>query len=758
MHFLPRNKLQICSRSKLVMIFACLFFSAQSWAASLLEANEAFQKGDYRQAIELYKTVERGEAERAVVGMSRSYAMIGEYEQAINACKDGLDRFANSSRIQTQLAEVHFTKGESDRALELLKKVVSSTDVPLRSLVRYGEYLRYRGKLDEGAVYLNAARSDFSSRISASSEDTALAARAEWKLGNFQDANNLFREAARQDRFNAEAQVWWGDLFADKFNEAEAVQSYQMVLQYNPLHVDAIVGLARQNGNKKALERALFTNPKATSVFTTYAELAMKQNKWDEASSYLNAALPNNAESLDVLIPMAGIAALKEQNSEYQSLLKQASIIRPNHAELYTRLAEYFANDYRFTEAVEFARKAVAEQKNYWPAYTQLGMNLIRLGEEEEGREVLEMAFEQDPYNVWTNNMLKVFDTLDTFITMESPHFKVRMDPIDAKVLWPYMEPLLEEAWTTLSKKYGYTPEAPVLIEVFKQREDFAVRSVGLPDLGPLVGICFGKVITLISPDTLTANWQEIAWHEFAHIVTLQMTKNRIPRWLSEGVSVFEEQQNRPEWGMRQDMDVVRALNDGKLYPIERIDDAFMNAQDDADLNLAYLQSNLVVEYVADAYNFKKLRELVQAYSSLDSNEVILERVFDKSVKEINQDFSAWLEKRVVAVDLYVHTEDTADDGAAHGHGVRNNSSAVLAELYNHESVKEHMLERIRNEPRDFQAYLQLGIVLFKEEQYGEAEKYLIKAKEICPTTPATPARRWYWPRFIKRKIRLIYT
>ncbi len=714
--------------------------NSSALAASLIEADQVYKTGDYRQAIDLYDDVENGEKEKGIVGGSRSYAMIGEYEKAIELCEQGLEDFPDSPHISTQLAEVYFENGQSDRSLAILKNVVDSKDAILRSLVMYGEYLQYRGRLEEGALYLNAAQADFSSRISPSSEDMALAARAEWKLGDFQAANSLFRQAAQLDRYNAEAQVWWGDLFAAKYNEAEAVQSYQLVLEYNPLHVPAIVGFARQSRNKKALERALFTNPKATAVFTTYAELAMKDNKWDEALSYLNAALPNNGESLDVLIPLAGIAILREETDRYETLKKQAEQVRPNNAEMFTRIAEYFSNDYRFTEAVDFARQAINEQDDYWPAYTQLGMNLIRLGEEEEGREALELAFEQDPYNVWTNNMLKVFDTLDKFVTLESENFKVRMDATDAKVLWPYMEPMLEESWTTLSKKYGFTPEGPVLIEVFKQREDFAVRSVGLPDLGPLVGICFGKVITLISPDTLSANWQEIAWHEFAHIITLQMTKNRIPRWLSEGVSVFEEHQNRPEWGMRQDLDVVRALNDGKLYDIEKIDDAFMNARDSADLNLAYLQSNLVVEFINEKYKFKKLRELVQAYGSLDSSEVILERVFDQPVEELNKDFSDWLEQRVDDIDVYVHTEDTADDGAAHGHGVRNNSSAVLAELYNHDSVKEHMLDRIKNQPRDFQAYLQLGIVLFKEENYAEAEKYLLKAKEILPYYTSYPS------------------
>ena len=40
-----------------------------------------------------------------------------------------------------------------------------------------------------------------------------------------------------------------------------------------------------------------------------------------------------------------------------------------------------------------------------------MGSNLIRLGEEEEGRQSLEIGFDNDPFNVMTSNMLKVFDS-----------------------------------------------------------------------------------------------------------------------------------------------------------------------------------------------------------------------------------------------------------------------------------------------------------------------------------------------------------
>lgn len=718
------------------LLTAALLLSFQALADGLEDADQLYQRGEFEEAAAAY---EEAASADAIVGASRSYAMTGNYDRAVAVCEEAL-RDSDDPRIATQLAELLFETGRSDRALATLAAVVDRQDVPLRALVKYGEFLRYRGRRDDAALYFSAALADFGSRSDPDSEAIALAARANWLSGNFQRANDLFRRATAADRYNMEAQVWWGDLFAEKFNEAEAAQSYRTVLEFNPNYVPAAVGYARISRDPQPLEQALFTNPRSAQAFIAYAEISLQQNKLDEAKSYLNAALPNNPESLEVITRLAGIARLRDEETAYEEWRRRAEAIRSDDGEFYTVIADMYANDYRFKEAVAFARKAVEVQPDYWQAYTVLGTNLARLGEEEEGRRHLEFAFEKDPYNVWTSNMLKVFDTLDDYVVRSSEHFRVRMSESDALVLWPYMEPLLEEAWTTMVKKYGFTPESPVLVEVFEKREDFAVRSVGLPDIGPLVGICFGQLITLISPETLTANWQEIAWHEFVHVITLQMTQNRMPRWLSEGISVYEEFQGRPEWGRHQDLDVARALNQGKVLPVQNMDDAFLQARSDDDLNLAYLQSYLVVEHVVAEYGFDGLRKLIKAYDSHDSTETIISDTFGRSSSEFNQRFSQWLEDRVAATNVYVHAEDNADEGAGHGHGVRNNPSAMLAELYSNASIKAHMIERIRKQPRDFQAHLQLGIVFFKEKDYQQAEEHLLEAKRILPTYTAYPS------------------
>jgi Tfp pilus assembly protein PilF len=71
---------------------------------------------------------------------------------------------------------------------------------------------------------------------------------------------------------------------------------------------------------------------------------------------------------------------------------------------------------------------------------------------------------------------------------------------------------------------------------------------------------------------------------------------------------------------------------------------------------------------------------------------------------------------------------------------VRENSSAVLAELYNNASLKAHMSARIEANPKDFQAYLQMGIVLFKEEAFEEAKFYLNAAYALLPEYTGYPS------------------
>ena len=123
----------------------------------------------------------------------------------------------------------------------------------------------------------------------------------------------------------------------------------------------------------------------------------------------------------------------------------------------------------------------------------------------------------------------------------------------EAPVLQDYALALAQQALATLSKRYSSRRKGPILIEMFPKHDDFAVRNVGLPGMIGALGACFGRVVTLDSPRARPGEfqWEATLWHELAHVITLQMSKQRVPRWLTEGISVYEETLARPRVGPR---------------------------------------------------------------------------------------------------------------------------------------------------------------------------------------------------------------
>lgn len=709
----------------------------------LFRGEQLLMTGSYAAASDVFQMADGLDRNEGLVGASRAFAMMGNYQEAMSVVEDVIenDDYARYPLLSTQLAEIKRSIGGSAEALQILESVVSGmADAPVRALVQYGSLLKFVGQKQISFQILDQAVQRYNNGLVFSSEDVAMVALASWLMSNFHDANSLFNEATRANPNNLEAHALWGDLFLEKYNASDAERSYQEALDINSRFIPALVGIANVLGDERALQRALAINPNSIPAMEAYGQLLILKGREDEAHDYFERVLALNPESLKTLSVLASQAALEERTDDYAGFLGQVESFSPNNPIFLGNVADTFGNNYLFEQAVEFARAAIAADSQYWQGYTVLGSNLIRLGEEEEGKAKLEIGYENDPFNVMTSNMLKVFDTLDTYTTLQSEHFKVHMSDNDADILWPYLEPLLEEGWDTLTAKYGFEPEGPILIEVFEKSEDFAVRSVGLPDIGPLVGICFGKVITLISPDTLSANWQEIVWHEFMHVITLQMTGNRMPRWLSEGISVWEEREGRPYWGRSQGLDLVRAAEQDKLLNMADLNSGFSGARNNADLGFAYFQAYLVVDYITDEYGFEKLLELVDQYALIKEDDERFTEVFDLSMGKFDSGFQSWINRRVAEINVYVHAEDLPDEGDGHGHGVRENSSAILAELYNNASLKQHMRARIEENDRDFQAYLQLGIVLFKEENFLEAKEYLNKAYQMLPSYTGYPS------------------
>lgn len=731
------------------LTFPLLSQTASAAESLLPQANVYYRTGRYAEALTLFQKAGGTDRVSAVMGASRTFAMIGRYAEAEAICRETLREVPGNVPISVQLAEILSMTGRSDEAMSILEPVINGTRPSPRGLVKYGQLLEMRGRRAEAAAIFQRVDSLYREGLISDSQDLTMAAVASRALGMFHDANRLFREALREDPANLEAEVLWGDLFREKYNAAEARKSYTEVLDRNGSYVPALVGMAGTLGGsaaQKLLEQALEINARCEAALEALAEIAIEDDRLDAARDYLADILEINPESIGGRTLQAAIAYLEDDGGKFAEIQQWLAQFSPENGRFYARIAEICGRKYRFDQAVQLARLAVETDAQLWSAQSLLGMNLLRLGREKEGRTYLEIAFARDPFNFWTMNMLEVLDTLERFETRRTGHFIARMNSRDADALWPYLQPMLDETWNTLTAKYDFVPTGPILVEVFDDHQDFAVRTAGLPDIGPLVGVCFGKVITLDSPQALkpphSMNWQAIVWHEFAHVITLQMSHNRLPRWLSEGISVYEEKFGRPEWGRRQDLELVKAVHEDRILPIKTLNEGFSKAESAQDLGFAYYQSSLVVEYIVKRFGFDALKMLIYRYRTPMDVEDIFRGVFDLPLAEFEQGFGDWLDDRIRLINVDIHQDSLADPGEGHENRTDIRLRPGLPEQSNREALEQALRRRIEERPRDFQAHFQLGMIFYENKDYDDALTQLKIARDLLPEYGGDPNPR----------------
>ncbi len=188
------------------------------------------------------------------------------------------------------------------------------------------------------------------------------------------------------------------------------------------------------------------------------------------------------------------------------------------------------------------------------------------------------------------------------------------MQADEAEVYGDRVLDLLQRAKRTVCEKYEVTLDSPVVVEIFPEQKDFAVRTFGIPGGAGFLGVCFGRVITANSPASQGAspsNWEAVLWHEFTHVVTLTKTRNKMPRWLSEGISVYEEKQENPTWGQSMNPRYRELILNGELTPVSKLSGAFLNPRSSMHLQFAYYESSLVVEFLVGRHQEIALRRIL---------------------------------------------------------------------------------------------------------------------------------------------------
>ena len=479
--------------------------------------------------------------------------------------------------------------------------------------------------------------------------DPYLRAEGYWGLKMYQDANAQFRLAVAQSDGNALYRVRWGRLLHERFNNSDANNLFKEALQRDPKNAQAYLGLALvsadgfDNSAIESCEKAIEIDPKLTEAHELMANLALEDSVTATAIKEADEAIALSGDALDAMAIHAAVEVLADRPPD--AWFDKIRAVNPTYGEAYALVAHHLILNRRYEDGVAYYRKALELAPQDWSARSELGINLMRLGQEDEPRRQLELSYDNGYRDAATVNSIRLLDSYKNFVTFKDDALILKLQKKEADLLQPYFEALAKKAIATYEAKYKFKLPGPVQVEVYPDHEDFAVRTLGMPGLGAL-GVTFGEVVAMDSPSGRKPgdfNWASTLWHEMSHVYILTMTNHRVPRWFAEGLAVHEETQASPEWGDRVTPEILLAIRDKRLLPVADLDRGFVRPQYDSQVIVSYYQAGRICDYIQNRWGADKLLEMAHSFGKVETTANVIQQDLGMTAADFDKQFLSWL-------------------------------------------------------------------------------------------------------------------
>lgn len=701
---------------------------AQQPLTSVAEARIAVATGRYAEGITFLEKVARADTAwvSAQAELSRAYATLSRYDDAERVARSASGAAGGRAAL-VPLGEVLVARGRYAAADSTFRRAVAehaadslTAKLNLALLMkRRGDVAAAHAAFDAFIDVYNTAASSLTSRDMLA---VAIACR-ELGAGNpalFRDALRALDRAIGLDPANMDARVALGELFLSKYNGNEAQQTFDEALRINASFPAALVGAAArlvfdgQPGADSLLAAALAVSPEFVPARVMRAHGMIDVERYADAAREAERALRVNPNDADALAALAAARFVSGDEKGFEEAKGRAMAVNPRDAGFYVELAEATSRVRRYSVAADFARQAIAADSANWKARSLLGTNLLRLGRIAEGLAALEASFKGDPFDVWVKNTLDLLDTFKNYVETSSPHATFMIEKQESDVLSIYLRDLAERAHATFEQRYRYTPPPPVRVEVYRSHADFSVRTVGLAGLGAL-GVSFGTTLAFDSPAAKDAgpfNWASTVWHELAHTFTLGSTDHRVPRWLSEGLSVWEEHHARTGWGASMSPAFLDAYRQGKLVPVSRMNDGFTRPTYPEQVGHSYYQASLVCDLIVKQWGEQALVALLAEYRAGRTTDEAFLKVTGLSMAAFDKRFDEYMRERFGAALAAL-----ADRGPEYPAGM---SPAQL-------------LAKADSSPRSYRAQFLAGTALLKAGRRDDAIRVFERAHALIP-------------------------
>lgn len=428
-------------------------------------------------------------------------------------------------------------------------------------------------------------------------------------------------------------------------------------------------------------------------------------------------------QRLDVMGLHGAMQYILGNEAALDAVLADADKLVPNGTEAHKYAAILLEMKIQREKAVALLNEILRRTPWEVAARHLLGDIHLNDGMDAEARAALDEAYKLDPYNIKTVNFLRLLDELDKYQKLQLEHMVVyydrNLDPVTADQIGPFMERTYED----VTKIFNYTPDRKIVVQIYPDDAEFSVRMAGVPGVENY-GVSFGRVLATVAPRRGTKkgniNWARVLRHELVHTINLMQTKERCPRWLTEGLAVWQEGVPFRFDGVQREM-WKRAMA-GKLFTIRGLSMAFIRPKAPNDGEQAYTQGAWLARYMEAAYGRESIVKLLEAYGKSASNEEAFLYATGVPLSEFEPAWHKWVTEQIRPWNYDKESDKKAEALAKEG------EAFIKARKWD-EALKvwqeAHQLQPTEIKPHQRLAYLYLQKEINQPEKAIEHLKFL---------------------------------
>lgn len=651
--------------------------------------------GDYDKALNVAQKMGKGGGK---ILAGEILMDIGRYEEAKDAFLEAYRDDPESIRLRYDIGNYYYLRGQREKYMEYFGDIFDNYDAYEENYT--AEDLTYIAK----ACRIYAMKASQKHIDRSDTLDTIV--------------NVILPAAIDKDRHYFAAYREMVDVLLDAFEQPSSKTTLDESLNLNPHHPHLLVAQAAyqmQVYDPKAmstLDYALTVNPNLVEALSLKAAIYLGDEEYDKAQESLKKALAVNPRDVTAMSLTAAFYHMQGRQTAYENECRKVLEINPDCGELYYTVAQMVLHKRQFADAVDLSRKAIELDPYLWHAYIELARNLFNIGEVEEAQKYLDTIQSEYRLHVQSYNTRMLIKGYKDYKVYHTPHFTIRMHINEAEAMYPIVSELLEHAYRTLSQKYEFEPTCPILFEMFPTHRDFSVRVIGLDTIGAS-GACFGKVVAVGSPGAMpkgAINWASVVWHEFTHVITLQATDYKIPRWFTEGLSELSEQERNPSVDRRLDLELYSAYCSGTMRKMADLNAGFTRPRYAEEIVLCYYQAKLVCEFICSTYGFPKVLEMLALYRGEKKDREVFQAALSMTLEKFDETFLKWLGENLFA---QMEVFPGIDPGEIQG-------------------LKDRLFEK----PDDVDTHLKLCLGYLQQGKYRDAEIYASRLLDLATDKP----------------------